>query len=232
MRHTGFTLVLLLVIGMGFGANCLADIAIQATAVEGRLWAATAWGATGMTRGWEFVVGDSPISVTHLGLYDGSPSGAADVESDGFLTEHPIGLWDLADESLLTSETIPAGTTALLLDGFRYVDVPDVTLAAGGRYVVGYYKPDGSYSDTSLFRNPSWGYDQITWSANPAIDYVRALYSESNTTALTLPSNVAPADFDPYFGPNFQFNVVPIPGAALLGFLGLSTAGVWLRRKA
>ena len=91
--------------------------------------------AANSCHGWVFTVNQA-ISVTHLGLYDGS--------NNGMEISHPIGVFRLSDSVLLTSGTISAGTGNVLLDGFRYVDTPDVTLAVGETYVISYYSATDS----------------------------------------------------------------------------------------
>jgi hypothetical protein len=209
---------------MGLGTTCFADLAaIDVTPVD---W--TGFIGYQANQGWKYVA-NRDITVTHLGLYDGPNSSGAS-QGDGFLLEHPIGLWDPDDDSplLLTSGTIPSGMDTELLDGFRYIDVPDVSLAQGKDYVV------GCYADT--WTDGMWTWQQwqnstyFTWSTDPAIQYVSALWGPD--TGLALPSTSV-VDGSYRFGPNFQFTdtVVPVPGAVLLGIIGLSCAGWRLRRR-
>jgi len=225
MRYTRLTGMLSLVAAMGLGTACFADIAIDVTPGVPPLTLSP----TGQTtQGWEFVA-NRPITVTHLGLYDAPNSGGS--EGDGFFLEHPIGLWRQGG-SLLASVTLPSGTGAdtELLDGFRYLDVPDVSLAQGERYIVGFYT--GPYTWPAP-ADEMWVWLQyFTWSADPAIEYVSGLWGAG--TGLALPSTPTTVANGLYrFGPNFQFTdtVVPVPGAALLGILGLSCAGWRLRRR-
>src|SRR5437667_671283 len=89
------------------------------------------------TLGYEFTP-SSPLLVYSFGFAD-LPS--ADVPSVGDGLEQPrfVGLWD-SNGVLLTSVIVPGGTTARLMDRFRYQDVPTpITLAAGQTYVLGAY---------------------------------------------------------------------------------------------
>jgi len=168
--------------------------------------------------------------VTHLGLYDFSHesvyipgSSWTVVPADGFNSAHPVGLWRLSDATLLTSGTIPAGTDATLIDRFRYVEVPEVTLDPGDNYVIGFYTASNLTSDP-VAADP----DKVTWNTDPIIHYVSAL-TGSSSSGLTLPSQ--PLSGDLRFGPSFQFTVVPAPAAAFLALIGLGSAGGWLRRR-
>jgi hypothetical protein len=224
--------MLLLVGAMGLETTCFADLAAIDVTSGGSPLKVSPTAQT--TQGWEFVA-NRAITVTRLGLYDGPNSGA--LAGDEFLVEHPIGLWRLADGSLLTSGTIPSGTGAdtELLDGFRYIDVDDdvdgdgVTLVAGDSYVVGFYT--GHYSDAASADGMLVWPQFFTWSADSAIQYVSARWGDFGPD-LALPSHLLDASYS-RFGPNFQFieTVVPVPGAVLLGIIGLSCAGWRLRRR-
>lgn len=79
------------------------------------------------TDGWEFSV-ESPVTVSSLGVWDH--------KGDGLGTAIPVGMWD-SDGELLASVTIPAGTKAREVDGFRYVAIRTVRLEAGQNYIIG-----------------------------------------------------------------------------------------------
>lgn len=163
--------------------------------------------------GWEFVVNEA-ITVTHLGLYDDG--------NDGLLGDHPIGVFRLSDSQLLTSGTLNSGTEDTLVDGFRYIDTPDVTLDFGETYVISFYSTDSNDLDLTLSLSGL--------SVNPAITLKVPARWETDTGGLVLPSNYADALFDPYrIGPNFQFTVVPEPTTFTL--LGLASLALLTTRK-
>jgi hypothetical protein len=138
---------------------------------------------------------------------------------DGFQIEHLIGLWQQSDGTLLASDTVSAGTVDPLLDHFRYVDTSDITLTAGQDYVVGFYTDRSASLDSFT--------DAFNLNVNPAISNI--------TMVAGGPSFVMPTWNPPNvnrYGPNFQFNVVPVPGAVLLGMLGMGVAGIKLRKYA
>lgn len=79
--------------------------------------------------GFRVVVGATPMQVTSLGFYD--------AEGDGLAYSHRVGIYAVEDGSSVVSATVPAGTVAPLVDGFRYVELEgSFTLAAGATYVV------------------------------------------------------------------------------------------------
>ena len=176
-------------------------------------WAGMGAGTNG---GWQFTVND-PIIVTHLGLFDKSAS--------GFYIDHPIGLWRLSDSALLASGTMSAGKVNLLLDYFRYIDVPDVALDVGQDYVIGVYSESCNppNCDRVILRADDLQVDA-------AIDIVVRRWDIAGQ--FQMPANIY--EWDPYggepyypdeFGPNFQF--IPEPGTILL----LSLGGLILRKR-
>lgn len=79
------------------------------------------------TLGYAFTV-RSPIRVTDLGLYD-------HYSVDGFNDQHAVAIWTSTGTQLVQT-TIPAGTSAKLIDNFRYVPIAPFILAPG-TYTIG-----------------------------------------------------------------------------------------------
>ena len=79
------------------------------------------------TIGWSFIA-EAPIIVTQLGAFD--------PDLDGFVDDHPVGLWTSSGE-LLVDAIVPSGTDALLEGFFRYVPVSPTELVVGNEYVIG-----------------------------------------------------------------------------------------------
>lgn len=73
------------------------------------------------TRGWSFFNyrPEGAILITQLGVFDAG--------GDGLVNSHAIGLWAL-DGTLLASATVPAGTGAPLIDGYRYASISPVII--------------------------------------------------------------------------------------------------------
>jgi Concanavalin A-like lectin/glucanases superfamily/Immunoglobulin domain/Immunoglobulin I-set domain len=60
-----------------------------------------------------FTSGNTPVPVTHLGFYD--------MNKDGLNRDHHVGIFSADASTLLCSVTVPAGTSALLTNGYRWV---------------------------------------------------------------------------------------------------------------
>jgi hypothetical protein len=143
---------------------------------------------------------------------------------DGFATDFPIGLFRVSDSALLTSGTIHAGTIDSLVDDFRYVDAPDVTLAPGTRYVVSFFSAGDAFGDVMFGEAGT----PATVSVDSALTYVQARWDWPEA-GFGLPENLTAWRI----GPNFLFReatpALPVPGALLLAGLGASLA-IRLRR--
>lgn len=181
----------------------------------------TVWGdaLANTNHGWEFTV-NSPIEVTHIGLLDiaNPPNSMPDTTPDGFSLAYPVGLFN-AGGTLLTSGTMSPGTGDMLVDNFRYVPVPTVTLSPGVHYVVAFHTATHNWPDVDyhIANIPQF-------QPNPAINYVIARWGIGSGLALP-PNLVDPNGAAPYrFGPNFLF--VPEPG----NFTALALAGLALFR--
>jgi hypothetical protein len=193
---------------LAWTASVSADPTPAITAFEGDSIGSV---ADSCTLGWEFTVTQG-ITVTHLGLYDD--------DTPGF-DSHDVGLWQVGDETPLTSGTVRWDSD--LIGGFRYDDVADVSLTAGPTYVVAFYD---DWSDDKVFTSVS----SITIDPVVTIGYVR-YEVDIFGSEITFPTETQGGY---RIGPNFLFetsgSTVPAPGAVLLGAIGTSLVG-WLRRR-
>ncbi len=82
------------------------------------------------TAGGSFQIGAEDVPVTHLGYYD--------INQDGLLSEHRVGIWPAeGGTNLIGFVTVPAGTDALLTNGYRWVALTTpILLRANTTYVL------------------------------------------------------------------------------------------------
>ena len=198
-RKLGVTVILCMVM-LGFGP--MAEAGSPVLGVTGGSGGTP--GAT-TTHGWRFTANEA-ITITDLGLYDG--------DDDGMTIEHPIGLFRFDTAELLTSGTIHIGTGDPLIDHFRYIDVPDVTLQTGVDYVVAYYSATTSSDFVILTPTDLWFDSSIT--------YREARYGGG--IGLAIPPTVTTSFYR--IGPNFLF----VPEPASLGLLLIGGLALLRRR--
>jgi hypothetical protein len=162
------------------------------------------YGANG-TIGWGFTLA-SPVFVTDLGYFDGN---------SGLVDPHPVGIWDSVG-NLLATATVPSGTAATFVSGFRFVPITPVMLSAGAFTIGGY--ANVTSPDPFRFEVPF-----IT-----AVEGLSFGPVDLFTRADTLARPTTPADVFTqagYFGPNFLVStsaVVPEPGTVGITLLGIA----------
>jgi hypothetical protein len=120
----GSRFLLALVVTIAIGASPARADTIALQSFSGGLLATS---GTDQLYGWEFDV-LTTIQVTALGV--------GDFDDPGLAIAHDVGIFRTSDEALLTSVTIPAGTSATLTSGFRYVSLPSIETLLAGRYVI------------------------------------------------------------------------------------------------
>jgi hypothetical protein len=185
------------------------------------------------TVGWTLQVGDVDIELLSLGVFDKG--------GNGLNTSHGVGIWTDAG-TLLRQTTIPAGTAAGLVDGYRYESVAALTLTAGQKYRLGaYYGPVADrcsgtacgdeliYNATSVFAN--------------GVTFVQSVQQRGLIGARPLGFPDVDAGIPQgVFGPNFLMTEIPLPppppssvpepgsvGLAGLGSVALLVRARWKR---
>ncbi|MEQ8771007.1 MAG: hypothetical protein RIB60_10925 [Phycisphaerales bacterium] len=156
--------------------------------------------------GWYFTP-STDVVVTRLGLLDlGDP---------GFIDAHQIGVFRAADDAALVTTSIASGLTGELIDGSRFVDIPELALTGGERY---YIVADNWFNDTYAFGDASVEFaPEIAWNgyaSSPVNDIFNGI------------ENIGGQEGN--LGPNFRFRLVPAPASAgVLAGAGLA----WSRRR-
>jgi hypothetical protein len=149
-----------------------------------------------------FTVGASDIVVTSLGAFN------------GYVGSRAVGIFAWNGSNAGTGPVLVSGnvTTDNTEGGFSYAAVTSTTLTAGQQYVLVGQSFSGMNSYTTMYANAGAGsgisFNSYWYNGGAPLDAV----------GLAASANYQPA----YFGPNFQFSVVPAPGSvALLGAAGL-----------
>ncbi len=164
-----------------------------------------------------------------------NPSGTAQVNQlgyfdqggDGLAAAHQVGLYHYNGSAyqLLATTTIPAGTGALLENGFRWMPIPTVTLTdtdqSNGWYALMATADTDTWSNNanSVVTNfGNFGFGQLAYyTANP-------FPSVGGTTSFGFGADIQ------YVGPNMGYVAAPEPSSALLMVFGVSLLG-WRFRK-
>ncbi len=166
-----------------------------------------------VTVGFKFTA-ESASNLTALGYHDEG--------LDGLFNAHDVGLYDLSG-TLLSSATVPGGTTGDLIGEYRYVTLGSAyTLTAGTEYVLAAHTTAG---DGYRFGTVP----PITLTVDPLIsigdDASRYVYGPG----LAFPT--AFAGYDIYATPNMLLSPVPEPETYALLLAGLGLIGFSLRNK-
>jgi hypothetical protein len=128
-------------------------------------------GAIDRTIGWEFVA-NAPVEVTAIGVFDLELSFAP---QGGLASTKPVALWDGNQTLLAQASVSAAGGSTLCQDGYRYVEIPPVSLSPGQTYVVGAFWPTAAagadfddYPDLQSSANPL--------AFHPAVSFVQSRF--------------------------------------------------------
>ncbi len=169
--------------------------------------------------------------VNWLGYYDAN--------GDGLANSHLVTLWDNNTQSIIASATVPAGTAAPLVNGYRWVQLPStIQLNYGSYYVIG-AQTDGvdQWGDFISNNAPDNGNNgQITWNSQyvqlgSGWEFTRAGRYDSAGNYPAEPPNQSGSD-GIYPVANLGYNlVVPEPSTATLTVLGLGGVVIFARRR-
>jgi len=198
--------------------------------------------SAGESLGWRFFVNE-PIAITALGLYDDGEPGLAG--------PHVLGIWRLprGERARLEQWISIDGNGDFQADHHVYVNLDDPFIippcpvppsdrtAYDERWMVGVWSPVGStdglilpgaavtrlIEEAGIIQWQANTYKSWTEDFNPTLGRI-----EEGPNWIPWPENTGNTD---YYGVTFQYTVIPVPGAVLLGVMGLSSAGWLLRRK-
>ena len=133
------------------------------------------------TKGWAFTT-SSPVLVNQLGLWDQG--------NNGLNASHVVSIWT-STGTLMAQTTIPSGTGATLIDGFRYVSITSVLLPAGSYTIGGFY---GRLDDR-------FAINASTIATGSGVTY----NGSRSRGGFAIPPGNFFGNVNSYFGPNFQF---------------------------
>jgi PEP-CTERM motif len=168
--------------------------------------------------------------VNWLGYYDQN--------GDGLANSHLITLWDNSTQGILASATVPAGTAAPLVNGYRWVQLSStVTLNYGSYYIIG-AQTDGVdlWGDIIVNNAPDNGNNgQITWNSEyvqlgAGWEFTRAGRYDSAGNYPAAPPNQSGSDAI-YPVANLGFDVSPVPEPTSLCLVGMGLTIFIMRRR-
>ena len=182
------------------------------------------------SRGWQFQAGSSEgeILITQLGVFDAG--------GDGLVNSHQVGLWRAGNitGTLLGSATVPAGTDAPLINGYRWVSIDPVLLPRTfALYVVAAQFSAGDPDDLVTPRPPGTapGGFQFAPEVYPFLFAGRGAAGENLPYPAGFSSCGEGCTPEIFWEPNFRYVVVPEPSVWVLLLPGLFGLGLLFRRK-
>ena len=174
----------------------------------------------------------SSPEINWLGYYDHN--------GDGLASSHLISLWDNSTQTIIASATVPAGTAAPLIDGYRWVQLGStVTLNPGSFYVIGAHT-DGVdlWGDLISNNSPDNGNNgQVSWNSQyvqlgSGWEFTRAGRYDSSANYPSEPPNQSGSDaIYPVANLGFDIAQVPEPTTLTLSAMGLGAMALYLARR-
>jgi hypothetical protein len=152
-------------------------------------------------------------NINWLGYYD--------KDGDGLANSHVVSLWDGA--TMVATATVPAGTAAPLVNGYRWAPLSEtVGLWYGHWYVIG-AQTDGVDTWGDLITK---GDNQVAWNpeyleVSSGWEWSRAGRYDSPENWPNAPANQTSANDSIYPVANMGFNVAVVPEPSTLGLIGL-----------
>ncbi len=162
----------------------------------------------------------SSPEINWLGYYDHN--------GDGLANSHLITLWDNNTQSIIASATVPAGSAAPLIGGFRWVQLGStVTLNPNSYYVIG-ASTDGVdlWGDLISNNSPDNGNNgQVSWNSQyvqvgSGYEFSRAGRYDSSANYPSEPPNQSGSDAI-YPVANLGFDIVQVPEPTTLTLSGI-----------
>jgi hypothetical protein len=165
--------------------------------------------------------------------------GYADPTGAPLASSHVVTLWDDSTKAVLGSATVPAGTTAPLVDGYRWVMLSTpINLTYNHYYAIG-AATDGVdlWGDLISNNSPDSGNNgQITWSpqytaTTPGYEFSRVGLYDSASNYPNEPAGRTSVTDSIYPAPNLGYNVIPVPEPASLTLLGMTMTALCLSKR-
>ena len=233
VRRNEFLAAVAMALGLAAGQSQAATLAYDGTGA--------AYGSNSgpLNIGHEFDVSSTGITVRSLGVFDG-PKTAGGASGTGLQASHVVDLFSITTEgstgpgvaTVLASVTVPAGTTAPLQGGFRFVTLGTpvfLPVSTGVHYAViayGFNSGSGGTAIADAFGN---GGSATFPAGSNAADF---RYDPYQFTSNAPPAFPGPGDAGIHQSASFLFdngNTVPEP--ASVGFLSLAAFGLLARRR-
>ena len=167
--------------------------------------------------------------VNWLGYYDSG--------GDGLATSHLVTLWDNSTQTIIASATVPAGTAAPLVEGYRWVQLPSTVQLNYGSYYVIAAQTDGTDTWGDLISNTavdngnngqiSWDSEYVQLGSGWEFTRSQSRYDDSSNYPAEPPNQSGSDSIYPVANLGYELT---IPEPSLISFAGLAL-GAWLITK-